>query len=115
MEAFPGKERLTILRRLIALMDAEGLRCGIHHIHDRLKRNKALPDQGGLGVAALDGHESHASYRRHCPGCLERTIRTGQTERTQYYHRQVTMMLLPGARPGRAAVCLAAPALSAYD
>jgi hypothetical protein len=76
------------------------LRCGIHHIYDRLKRNKALPDQGGLGVAVLDGHESHASYRRHCPGCLERTLRTGQTERTQYYHRQVTLMLLPGARPG---------------
>ena len=86
--------------RVTALMDAEGLRCGIHHVYDRLKRNKALPDQGGLGVAALDGHESHASYRRHCPGCLERTIRTGQTERTQYYHRQVTLMLLPGARPG---------------
>ena len=86
--------------RVTALMDAEGLRCGIHHLYARLKRNKALPDQGGLGVAALDGHESHASYRRHCPGCLERTIRTGQTERTQYYHRQVTLMLLPGARPG---------------
>ena len=86
--------------RVTALMDAEGLRCGIHHIYDRLKRNKALPDQGGLGVAALDGHESHASYRRHCPGCWERTIRTGQTERTQYYHRQVTLLLLPGARPG---------------
>ena len=86
--------------RVTALMDAEGLRSGLHHLYDRLKRNKALPDQGGLGVAVLDGHESHASYRRQCPGCLERTIRTGQTERTQYYHRQVTLMLLPGARPG---------------
>jgi hypothetical protein len=86
--------------RVTALMDAESLRRGIHHIYDRLKRNKALPDQGGLGVAALDGHESHASYRRHCPGCLKRNIRTGLTERVQYYHRQVTLMLLPGARPG---------------
>ncbi len=48
-------------------------------------------------VTALDGHESHA--RRHCPGCLERTLRTGQTKRTQYYHRQATLMLLPGSRP----------------
>jgi hypothetical protein len=86
--------------RVTALMDAAGLRSGLHHLYDRLKRNKALPDQGGLGVAVLDGHESHASYRRQCPGCLERTIRTGQTERTQYYHRQVTLLLLPGARPG---------------
>jgi hypothetical protein len=86
--------------RVTALLEAGGLRSGIHAIYDRLKRNKALPDQGGLGIAVLDGHESHASYRRHCSGCLERTIRSGQTERTQYYHRQVTLMLLPGARPG---------------
>lgn len=86
--------------RVTALMDAEGLRRSLHHIYDRLKRNKALPDQRGLAVAVLDGHESHASYRRHCSGCLERTLRSGNTERTQYYHRQVTLMLLPAARPG---------------
>jgi hypothetical protein len=86
--------------RVTALIDAQGLRSGLHHIYDRLKRNKALPDQCGLAVAVLDGHESHASYRRHCSGCLERTLRSGTTERTQYYHRQVTLMLLPAARPG---------------
>jgi hypothetical protein len=90
--------------RVTALTEAESLRRGIHHIYDRLKRNKALPDQDGLAVAVLDGHESHASYRRHCSGCLERIIRTGQTERTQYYHRQVTLMLLPATRPGCAPV-----------
>jgi hypothetical protein len=57
--------------RVNALMDAAGLRPGIHHIYDRLKRNKALPDHHGIGVAVLDGHESHASYRQQCPGCLE--------------------------------------------
>ena len=88
------------LGRVTALMDAAGLRSGLHAVYQQLKRNKALPDQGGLGVAVLDGHESHASYRRHCGGCLERTLRSGNTERTQYYHRQVTMMLLPAARPG---------------
>jgi hypothetical protein len=86
--------------RVTALMDAEGLRQGIHHIYDRLKRNKALPDHHGFGVAVLDGHESHASYRQQCPGCLERTIHTGKTDRMQFYHRQVTLMLLPAARPG---------------
>ena len=88
------------LGRVTALMDAAGLRSGIHTIYQRLKRNKALPDQAGLGIAVLDGHESHASYRRHCSGCLQRTLRSGHTERTQYYHRQVTLMLLPAARPG---------------
>jgi hypothetical protein len=86
--------------RVNALMDAEGLRQGIHHIYDRLKRNKALPDHRGVGVAVLDGHESHTSYLRHCAGCLQRTVHTGNTDRTQFYHRQVTLMLLPGARPG---------------
>jgi len=88
--------------RIHALMDAAGLRQGIHHIYDRLKRNKALPDHGGIGVAALDGHESHTSYLQHCAGCLERTIhgKDGKADRIQFYHRQVTLMLLPAARPG---------------
>jgi len=86
--------------RVNALMDAAGLRRGIHHIYDQLKRNKALPDHYGIGIAVLDGHESHASYLRHCSGCLERTIHIGKTDRIQYYHRQVTLMLLPAARPG---------------
>ena len=86
--------------RVHALMDAEGLRQGIHHIYDRLKRNKALPDHGGVGVAALDGHESHTSYLQHCAGCLQRTIHSGDEDRTQFYHRQVTLMLLPAARHG---------------
>ena len=86
--------------RVFSLVDADGLRQGIHHIYDRLKRNKSLPDHAGIAIAVLDGHESHASYLRHCSGCLERTIHTGNRHRTQFYHRQVTVMLLPGARPG---------------
>lgn len=86
--------------RVNTLLDAEGLRRGIHHIYDRLKRNKALPDHRGIGVAVLDGHESHTSYLQHCAGCLERTIHTEHTDRTQFYHRQVTLMLLPSARSG---------------
>jgi len=86
--------------RVGTLMDAESLRQGIHHIYDRLKRNKALPDNHGIAVAVLDGHESNASYLRHCSGCLERSIHVGKTIRTQFYHRQVTLMLLPAARPG---------------
>lgn len=86
--------------RVNTLLNAEGLRRGIHHVYDRLKRNKALPDHFGIGVAVLDGHESHTSYLQHCAGCLERTIHTENTDRTQFYHRQVTLMLLPSARPG---------------
>ena len=94
------------LGRIHALLEAAALREGIHRVYARLKRNKALPDHQGLGVAVLDGHESHASYRRHCPGCLQRTIHTATGDRVQYYHRQVTLMLLPAAPPGRPAVRL---------
>ncbi|MGH2375411.1 MAG: transposase [bacterium] len=82
--------------RVHAQFDLAPLRSALHHVYTCLKRNKALPSMGGLGVAVLDGHESHASYLRHCPGCLERTIHTAEGDRIQYYHRQVTLQLLSG-------------------
>ncbi len=65
-------------------------------INRRLKRGKALDAgrvQGHL-VAALDGIEVLASFRRRCEGCLERRVsgkdETGQSvEQIQYYHRAV--------------------------
>jgi len=87
--------------RVHALTNADGLRQGIHHIYDRLKRNKALPDVQGLAVAVLDGHESHTSYLRHCSGCFQWTVQVGGADPVQFYHRQVTLPLLPGAPPGR--------------
>ena len=87
--------------RVHAVLDLTQLRDGLHQVYSRLKRNKALPLNLGLDVAVLDGHEQHASYRRHCAGCRQRTVKTEHGERIQYYHRQVTLMLLPGTRPGR--------------
>ena len=82
--------------RVGALLDREGLRKGVHQIYARLKRNKALGGIGGLTVAVLDGHEINASYLRHCLGCLQRTVYTAAGDRIQYYHRNVTLMLLAG-------------------
>jgi len=82
-------------------MDVGTLREAIHQVYGRLKRNKALPDNHGISLAIVDGHESHASYLRHCTGCLERTIHTESRDRIQYYHRQVTLLLVTGAPPGR--------------
>ncbi|MGH9650091.1 MAG: transposase, partial [Terriglobales bacterium] len=87
--------------RVHALADPASLRNAIHAAYTRLKRNKALPDEGGIGVAIVDGHESHSSYLRHCRGCLRRTIHGEQGDRVQYYHRQVTLLLVAGAPPGR--------------
>ena len=92
--------------RLAAGLDATALRTGIHHVYDRLKRNKALPDLGGLAVAVLDGHETSASYLRSCSGCLQRTIHTPHGDRVQFYHRHVTLLLLGAAGPQRPAVRL---------
>ena len=82
-------------------MDAGKLREAIHQVYGCLKSNKALPDNGGISLAIVDGHESHASYLRHCAGCLERTIHFESGDRIQYYHRQVTLLLVTGAPPGR--------------
>ena len=84
-----------------AKMDASTLRDAIHKVYGQLKRNKALPDNGGFAVAILDGHESHTSYLQHCSGCLERTIHFDTGDRIQYYHRQVTLMLVTGAPANR--------------
>jgi hypothetical protein len=87
--------------RVQSTVDVGQLREGLHQIYTRLKRNKALPLNLGLDVAVRDGHEQHVSYRRHCAGCRQRTVKTEHGERIQFYHRQVTLMLLPGARPNR--------------
>jgi len=85
------------LGRVHAGLVAQELREGLHHVYSRLKRNKALPGIGGLSVAVLDGHETHASYRRRCSGCLERTIHAEPGDKIQYYHRNVTLQLLTGS------------------
>ena len=55
-------------------MDASTLRDAMHQVYGQLKRNKALPDNRGISLAIVDGHESHTSYLQHCSGCLARTI-----------------------------------------
>ncbi len=91
-----GREMSSVdtLGRVYADLRVEGLRKGLHHVYTRLKRNKALPGMRGWDVAALDGHESHASYRRHCAGCLKRTVHLESGDRVQFYHRQVTLLLV---------------------
>ena len=81
--------------RVCALAEPADIRGLAHHVYSRLKRMKALaPPAHGLMAAVLDGHESHATYRRCCPGCLTRVVHTGAGDRTQYYHRHVTIQLL---------------------
>jgi len=83
------------LGRIAAQMDPDAPREVIHTVYATLKRNKALPPLvPGCAVALVDGHESTASYRRCCPGCLTRTIETRNGPRTQYYHRYAALHLV---------------------
>lgn len=85
------------LGRVPERLDAEALRQILARLYTRLKRNKALaPTAGGLTALVLDGHESHASYRRWCGGCCRRSVHTAQGEQVQSYHRWVSAMLLTG-------------------
>jgi hypothetical protein len=88
------------LGRVAAGMDLRSLGQAQQVLYTQLKRNKALPPTvQGLMALALDGHESHATFRRRCPGCLQRTVHTQNGPRTQYYHRHVTALLLAGEYP----------------
>lgn len=81
--------------RVAALVDSGDLRDLQHHLYSRLKRIKVLePPAHGLMVAVLDGHESHATFRRRCAGCLQRTIHTTEGDRIQYYHRYAVLQLV---------------------
>jgi len=81
--------------RVCALAEPADIRGVGHQVYSRLKRMKALaPPAHGLMAAVLDGHESHATYRRCCPGCLRRVVHAASGDRIQYYHRHVTIQLL---------------------
>lgn len=81
--------------RVCQAMELEPIRQMQHDLYARLKRIKALNPPGhGLMLAVLDGHETHATRKRCCDGCLQRTIHTKKGDRTEYYHRLVHMNLV---------------------
>lgn len=83
------------LGRVCATMDPEPIRQMQQQIYTALKRRKALPPPAhGLLVGVLDGHETHATRRRCCVGCLERTLHTAQGEVKEYYHRFVALVVV---------------------
>jgi hypothetical protein len=85
------------LGRVPERLEADSIRETLHQVYERLKRNKALPATShGLTALVLDGHETHASYHRHCAGCCVRHVGSEDPPRQQSYHRVVTAMLLSG-------------------
>ena len=82
-------------------VDCDTLRSGLHSVYTHLQRNHLLPRYriGGWIALAVDGHELFASYSRHCASCRQRTVKTSQGERTQYYHSIVAAHLVGGPIP----------------
>lgn len=74
--------------------DPTALRECLGHIMDRLRRNKVLTSRHGLMLAAIDGHETHCSYKRRHKDSLERKLTVGGREVIQYYHRFTVFQLI---------------------
>jgi len=90
-----GLPSADTLGRVATQVEVSGLREVHRQVYTRLKRGKALPPPAhGLIAGVIEGHELHATFRRHCPGCLTRTIHAAGGDRTQYYHRHVTFQLV---------------------
>jgi len=78
-----------------AALSVDDLREELFRQYTVLKRNKAIrPLPRGFLVLILDAHESGASYLRESAGSLRRQVKTAKGERTQFYYRHVTAMLL---------------------
>ena len=82
--------------RVFDLIALDKLRSILKHTYSRLKRNKVLRPlfHDKLFTVIIDGHESSASYLRCCCGCLQREVKTAKGTEIQYYHRNVTAVLL---------------------
>jgi hypothetical protein len=87
------------LGRVAAQLAPEEVRRLLHRHYTRRRRNKGVYAWAfGLRPLIFDGHEAMASYHRHCPKCLSRTVHTAQGDRIQYYHRYVAALLATPSR-----------------
>jgi hypothetical protein len=84
------------LGRIAAVVNASGARLVNRGVLRHLKRNKGMRRRGKetMVFVIMDGHEMFCSYRKKCPRCLERTIHMTEGDKIQYYHRNVTAMLV---------------------
>lgn len=82
-------------------VDCDSLRLVLVFLYLCLQRNRHIKKfriHGRL-VLALDGHELFSSYRLHCKKCCQRTLKTKNGERAQFYHRIVVASLIGGPIP----------------
>lgn len=91
----PRKPSADTLGYCLDRFDLERLRQRLVWINHQMKRKKILrPNAPPCLVAALDGHELFASFKRCCDGCLVREIETNKGTLNQYYHRVVVLQII---------------------
>jgi len=90
-----------VIANVLDKLDPAPLTAVLEDVVWRAERNKAFREgsYGALRCVALDGWEPFASYDRHCPDCLVRTVRRKRAdgaieEVEQYYHAYVVAMLV---------------------
>jgi hypothetical protein len=83
--------------RICSQLELSELREVLYELYSRFRRNKVFVRPRTEPVALiLDGHESSASYLRHCSGCLQRRILVAGEQRIQFYHRYVMAQIQVG-------------------
>lgn len=75
-------------------LDAAPLRDCLGSIMRRLRRNKVLRPRHGLMLAAIDGHETHSSYKRRHAWSLQREITVNGRKVVQYYNRFTVFQII---------------------
>lgn len=91
----PRKPSADTLGYALDRSNLERLRSKLVWINHQMKRKKILRSYAPpYLVAALDGHELFASYKRCCEKCLVREIETNAGKLIQYYHRVVVLQIV---------------------
>jgi len=89
--SLPSAKELAIISESV---DAAPLRQALGSIMQRLRRNKVLRPRHGLMLAAIDGHETHSSYKRRHAQSLQRELTVNGKKVIQYYHRFTVFQII---------------------
>jgi hypothetical protein len=87
----PSAKELAIVSESL---EAAPLRDSLGFVMRRLRRNKVLRPRHGLMLAAIDGHETHSSYKRCHARSLRREITADGRKVVQYYDRFTVFQII---------------------
>lgn len=89
--SLPSAKELAIISETV---DAGSLRECLGSVMQRLRRNKVLRPRHGLMLAAIDGHETHSSYKRCHGKSLQRELTVNGKKVIQYYNRFTVFQII---------------------